>query len=176
MKYAKKMVLISEEEYKQLLGNSKGKVGEIKSKVKKVLKEKRDHTAAKKMSQLVGEYLRYKQQQVPQKTKKLDLLQYFSPTYHQKVKTLMSTLETYGTSLTNRNELVLSSGQVVKNSNIVDLLKEALVGTRRKERVRVPTGWDEFIKEIAEANVPLGLFTKKSTLDDIAGRQEWENF
>ena len=112
MKHAKKMVLISEEEYKEYLAlkNTKGK---LKSKAKKVLKEKRDHAAAKKISHIVGEYLRYKQQQAPQKPKKLDLLQNFTPTYHQKVKTLMSTLENYGTSLSNRNELVLSSDQLV---------------------------------------------------------------
>lgn len=175
MKHARKMVLIPEEEYKELLAIKQNKNGEIKLKVNKVLKGKRDHVAAKKLSQLVGQYLRHKQQQQPIKKKKVDLLQYFAPTYHQKVKTLMSTLEDYGTSLTNRNELVLASGHIVRNSNIVDLLKEALVGTKRKERGRIPVGWGEFIKEIADANVPLGLFTKRSTLDDI-GAKEWENF
>lgn len=173
MKHAKKMVLIPEEEYNELLALKQTKKGEIKFKVNKVLKGKRDHAAAKKMSQIVGQYLRFKEQQPTQKKKKVDLIHYFSPTYHQKVKTLMSALEDFGTSLTNRNELVLSSGQVVTNSNIVDLLKEALVGTRRKERANPPLGWGEFIKEIREANIPLGLFTKRSTLEDIG---TWENF
>ena len=192
MKYAKKMILIPEEEYKELLelknksqekiGEIKtkyrGKVGEIKTKVKKILKEKPTHNAAKRMSQLVGEYLRYKQSEHKPKKKKLDLLQYFTPLYHEKVKVLMSTLESRGISLTDKNELILSSGQVVANSNIIDLLKEALVVTKRKQRAAVPIGWAEFIQEIVDLNLPLKLFTKRSTLDDIhhlSREQQWVN-
>ena len=63
MKHAQKMILIPEQEYRELLKLRKprGKVGELKTKVRKVLSEKPTHRAAKEMSQLVGEYLRYKQ-------------------------------------------------------------------------------------------------------------------
>lgn len=190
MKYAKKMILISEEEYRQLLElkKSQGKVGELKNKVKKVLREKPTHSAAKRMSQIVGEYLRYKKaqttpqnasQEVSQKKKKLNLLQFFTPTYHEKVKTVMSFLEAYGVTLTDKMEVISSNGDVIPNSNIVDLLKEALVATKRKERVAVPTGWPEFIQEVANSNAPLNLFTKRTTLGDIRhlrDNQPWANF
>ena len=66
---------------------------------------------------------------VPQKKKKLDLLQFFVPTYHEKVKAVMASLENHGVSLTDKNELVLSNGEVIPDSYIIELLKEALVVT-----------------------------------------------
>ena len=178
------------DEYKKLLElkKSKGKVGELKNKVQKVLSEKPTHSAAKRMSQIVGEYLRYKQaqkteqnesQHVSQKKKKLNLLNFFAPTYHEKVKSIMSFLETHGVTLSDKLELILSNGNLIPNSNIIDLLKEAVVGTKRKERIAVPTGWAEFIEEIANSNVPINLFTKRTTLADIRHLREnqpWVNF
>ena len=177
-------------EYKQLLEfkKSKGKVGELKNKIKKVLSEEPTHNAAKRMSQIVGEYLRYKQTQKTEQSESLDelkkkkkpnLLSFFSPTYHEKVKAVMLFLETHGVTLTDKMELILSNGNVIPNSNIIDLLKEALVITKRKERTTVPNGWAEFIQEIANSNVPLNLFTKRTTLGDIRQLREnqpWVNF
>ena len=93
MKFAPKMVLIPEAEYHAILDKPvriKGKkqaqsmANRIKQYMKDVLKVKRDHEAAIKMSQLVGAYLRHKTSEKPTSTKpkKEDLLEYFEPMYH----------------------------------------------------------------------------------------------
>ena len=97
---------------------------------------------------------------------------------------VLAEFEKYGTSWTNKNELVLKSGKVITNSNIIDLLKEAIVGTRRKER-RMPDGWKQFIEEIVDSNI-VDIFTKKTTREDIKNEmkdreerhfpEEWANF
>ena len=98
---------------------------------------------------------------------------------------IKSLLRNCHTSWTNRNELVLKSGKVITNSNIIDLLKEAIVGTRRKER-RMPDGWKQFIEEIVDSDMSKDIFTKKTTREDIKNEiksreerhfpEEWENF
>ena len=79
---------------------------------------------------------------------------------------VLAEFEKNGTSWTNRNELVLKRGKVITNSNIIDLLKEAIVGTRRKER-RMPDGWKQFIEEIVDSDMSKDIFTKKTTREDI---------
>ena len=74
---------------------------------------------------------------------------------------VLTEFEKYDTSWTNRNELVLKSGKVIINSNIIDLLKEAIVGTRRKER-RMPDGWKQVIEEIVDSDMSKDIFTKKN--------------
>ena len=79
----------------------------------------------------------------------------------------------------------MKSGKVITNSNIIDLLKEAIVGTRIKER-RIPDGWKQFIDEIVDSDMSKDIFTKKTTRDDIKNEiksrkekhfpEEWENF
>ena len=49
MKYAMKMVLISEAEYRKLLPE-----GGIKAKISKIVSGKRNHESAKEMAQLFG--------------------------------------------------------------------------------------------------------------------------
>ena len=170
MKYATKMVLIPEAEYRKLLPE-----GGIKAKISKIVSGKRNHESAKEMSQLFGRHLRTTK---PQPS-------HFQPIYHGKVSKVLAEFEKYGTSWTNRNELVLKSGKVITNSNIIDLVKEALVGTRRKER-RMPDGWKQFIAEIVDSDMSKDIFTKKTTREDIKneikGREEthfpeeWKNF
>lgn len=173
MKYAEKMVLIPEAEYQYLLGlkKTKGdKQSEIKESMHKVLKGKRDHKAAKEMSQLLGQYLRYNKKSKPGKKreeKPEDILKYFSPTYHTKVNLFLSLLAENGITWTEKNELISTSSGIIENSNKVDLIKEALVITRKQQRTTVPIGWDVFIEEIARSNVPLSFFTKKTTRKDI---------
>ena len=58
MKYAQKMVLIPEVEYHALLDKPKTKAGHLRQDMKDILKGKRDHTAAAKMSQLLWAYMR----------------------------------------------------------------------------------------------------------------------
>ena len=137
--------------------------------MKNVLKGKKDYEAAKKMSQLVGQYIRYKQKETKPKPSKspVDFLQYFAPTYHQKVTMLMKELNAHGITWTDDKELVLKSGLIVPNSNIIDLIREALVGTRKKVRESTPFGWREFVETIATSHIPLSMFTKRSTREDI---------
>ena len=70
---------------------AEGMTNRIKQDIKNVLKGKRDHEAAIKMSQLVGAYLRQKvsEKPTPPKPKKEDLLDYFEPIYHMKVSILI---------------------------------------------------------------------------------------
>ena len=169
-----KIVLIPEAEYRKLLPE-----GGIKATISKIVSRKRNHECAKEMSQLFGRYLRITKQQPqiqpPKPSDKLQLLSHFQPIYHGKVSKVLAEFEKYGTSWTNRNELVLKSGKVITNSNIIDLLKEALVGTRRKER-RMPDGWKQFIEEIVDSDMSKDIFTKKTTREDIKneikGREE----
>ena len=191
MKFAQKMVLIPEAEYITLLHKGKIKPTKIKGKkqaesmanrikqnMKDVLKGKRDHEAATKMSQLVGAYLRHKasEKPTPSKPKKEDLLDFFEPIYHKKVDTLISKLHDQGIEWNDKKESKLPSGDIVPHSNIVDLIKEAVVAFKKKsQRETVPVGWKAFITAIASSSIPKSLFTKRSTLHDIDTVQhEWE--
>ena len=178
MKYAQKMVLVSEAEYRMLqeMKNKRPKESELKTKMKKVLAGERDYDAAKKMAQLLGESIRYKQKSFKPEKKRTDLEQYFPPTYHSKVTLLLKELKDHGIDYSGQNELMLPGGQVVPNSNIVDLLKEALLAKKKTEPP--PVGWPEFIRSIASTNIPLSTFTKRTTKKQIEeardGGQAWE--
>ena len=123
-----KRVLILEAEYRKLLPE-----GGIKAKIGKIVSGKRNHASAKEMSQLFGRYLRttkpHPQIQPPKPSDKLQLLSHFQPIYYGKVSKVLAEFEKYGTSWKNRNELVLKSGKAITNSNIIDLQKEAIVGS-----------------------------------------------
>lgn len=175
MNVAQKMVLIPETEYSSLLNKPQN---QIKKDMKEVLKGKRDHESATKMSQLIGSYLRFKHPRKPPAPKKPDFTEFFEPIYHRKVKYLLSQLHEYGVEWTDNKELVLSNGVIIPHSNIVDLIKEALVGTRKRQRT-IPTGWQEFLKILATINLPKSFFPKKTTLHDLAEHQEgheWEMY
>ncbi len=179
MKYVMKMVLIPESEYKRLLPE-----GGIKQKVNKILSGKRNREAATEMTQLFGRYLRTtKPEQLPQPVDKLQLIAHLPVLYHAKVSKLLTELEKYGTSWTDKHELISKSGKII--GNIIDLLKETFVGSRKIKR-QVPNGWQHFIKEIVDANISAKIFTKKATRTDIQQEKEergkrrfpegWENF
>ena len=157
MKHAMKMVLIPETEYKLLLEKNP-----MKAKVNKLLRGKPSHEKAAEMSQLIGRHLRMqpppKKPKAEKAEKASNILSHFQPLYQVKVNKLMSELNKYGSRVSEKNELVLRTGDAVSNSNIIDLLKEAFVPTRRKER-EIPHGWRYFIQEIVNANIPLTLFT-----------------
>ena len=176
MKYAVKMVLIPETEYKMLLDRNP-----MKAKMNKLLRGKPSREKAAEMSQLIGRHLRMQPlPKTPKAVKAPNILSHFQPIYHSKINKVMSALNKYGSDVSEKNELVLRIGDVVTNSNIIDLLKEAFVSSRRKER-ELPHGWRYFIQEIVNANIPLALFTKKTTREDIQNElrgweHEWESY
>ena len=175
MKYARKMVLIPEDEYRELKEKPPlSKTSEFNRKVRELLREPRTHSAATQMSQLVGSVIRHKQSKEPKVVKApIDFLQFFEPIYHKKVTSLLSQLKENRIEWTENKELQLD-GQVIPHSNIVDLIKEALVGTRRKTRTHTPTGWREFIQAIARSNIPKSFFTKRTTKKDLEPESEPE--
>lgn len=172
MKVARKMVLIPEEEYQSLL-NAKPKLRDMKE----ILKGPRDQAAATKMSQLVGTYLRRRQPPLPA-PKKDDILEYFEPIYQKKVTVFMSKLRDIGMDWNTNKELKLPSGEIINHSNIVDLIKEALVARKGKPD-RLPLGWEDFIQAIANSSIPKSFFGKKNTLEEIERVSKhgiWEDY
>lgn len=173
-----KMVLIPESEYRRLKPE-----GGIKDKMDKLLSGKRDRKAATEMSQLFGRYLRTSKPVQPPKKPiaEMEIVGHLPVMYHDKVSKFLTQLENYGVTWTDNYQLISKSGEVI--GDIVELLKEAFVGSRRTQR-QLPSGWIQFIKEIVDANIPRNIFSKKSTREDI--RQEieergqfyktWENF
>ena len=101
------------------------------------------------------------------KTNLLDMVQYLAPVYQPKAKLLLADLRSKGFTWTDKNEVVLPSGDQIEQSNIVDLMKEALVTTKGSKKHRKPAGWSEFIANVAVAGIPTSLFTKTSTLRDL---------
>ena len=69
---------------------------------------------------------------------------------------------------TDDNAVVLPNGRTIPQSNIVDLMKEALVTSRKTASRRRPKGWQEFIHSVATVGVPASLFNKQSTLRDLS--------
>ena len=64
---------------------------------------------------------------------------------------------------TNKKRLRLSSGEIINHLNIIELIKEAVVGTKKKQREPLPIGWETFIEAIASSSIPVSLFKTKST-------------
>lgn len=170
MKVAQKMVLIPEEEYLTLTHKTQ-KPKTLRQDMRDILQGPRDYESAVKMSQLVGTHLRRKESEKPKPSKpKENFLDYFDPIYHRKVNLLLSQFQTHGIGWNEQKELTLPSGEVIAHSNIIDLIKEALVGA--KKRGPLPVGWKAFIEAIVATPIPPSLFRKKSTLEDITKAQE----
>ena len=117
MKYAQKMVLIPEEEYLAI----RGKTHPVREEMKTILKGKRDHAAATKVTHD-------------------NLLDHFEPIYHKKVTSFLSQLRNHRFEWNDKKELIMPSGKMIQHSNIIDLIKEALVSSRGKKRVLQPMG------------------------------------
>lgn len=155
-----KMVLIPESEYRQL----KPQEG-VKDKVDKILKGKRDDNAAKQMSQIFGRHLRtMKPEKMPKHISKDEIAKKLPVIYHEKVNNFLNQLEQYGSSWTDNFDFVTKGGRIV--GNIVDLLKEAFVGSK-SIRGNVPQGWEQFLQEIISANIQRNIFGKRSTKNYI---------
>ena len=88
--------------------------------------------------------------------------------YKAKGRLLIHHLRNAGVKWSNKGELISRSGDVIPGSNAVDLVREALVGSRRmKQNYGEPSGWGEFLHTLREANVPRSLFGKKKTLRQL---------
>lgn len=162
MKHAQKMILIPESEYHEI-----SKTKDIKDKMKELLKGKHDYEAAKNMSQLVGEVIRRKQNKKKKSVPEINLLENFSSIYHNKVKTFVKHLNNNG--ITWNDELEVKH---IPGSNIIDLIKEAIV---RGKRRTLPIGWEQFIYTIASSKIPTSFFSKTATIDDLQRmRHEWQ--
>ncbi len=139
---------------------------QLKETMHTVLKSgKKDHKTAKQYSHLLQNYLHYKKE----KPKKLDVLAHLPTIYHNKIKNL---LKDSSLSWTPLGELKNQFGKPIYGSHIVDLLKEAFVGNRKK---RNPTGWDSFIQQIASSSLPISFFTKKAVRQDIE-KYKWRAY
>ena len=158
MKYAKRMVLVPEEDY--LRGVSKQK------------KQTSVHDKAIEISQKVGKQMRKRAQadaQVKEVWERLtpppkaaDISSLLPALYQPKARLLLAELAKYGVTYTKDNEVVLPDNEVIAGSNMVDLLRAALV-TERGRPPRKPKGWSQLIDSIAASNIPLSLFSKSST-------------
>ena len=162
MKYAKRMVLVPEDEYLSLKG------GNTKLKAKKVTDLQKPFI---KMTQDLGKDIRLRNidriekatLQAPTDFNReiVQMTEHLPQTHHHKARLLLSELRAQGFKWKYNKELTTPSGQTLYGSNVIDLIKEALVQARRK--VPKPTGWTEFILAVADSGIPKTLFTKKST-------------
>ena len=73
-------------------------------------------------------------------------------------KALISDLLKSGAKITNNRELQVSHGDTVFGSDVVELVKELLVGSRFS--VQKPKGWPEFVNAVADSDVPLRMISK----------------
>ena len=68
-------------------------------------------------------------------------------------------------------------GDTIHGSNIINLMKELFTGTRQGE---LPVGWREFMALVANTNIPLAAFKKKSSKDTLKrlrnDQVDWEEF
>lgn len=157
MKFARKMVLVPASEYEILKAQD--------TRPSKLSDEER----ALKLSQDMGKAIRLKGQTriervQPQKDPKasvLELSTFLPALYQPKARQVLSELETQGFKWNYNKEFTTPTGQTLQGSNIVDLIKEALVPERTTKPK--PTGWPEFVSSVASSSVPKTLFAKKST-------------
>lgn len=169
MKHSRRMVVISEEEYKRL-------------KTRSLLNDqKRKVALTKKNSKQIRKQILDKQRFVSGKTA-LQLFpasveSFFLPQYQSQVSAVLSELQLRGAKLNDNRELVMPYGDTIHGSNIINLMKELLTGTRQGE---LPVGWREFMTLVANTNIPLAAFKKKSSKDTLNrlrnDQVDWEEF
>ena len=176
MKYAKRMVLVPESEYLAMPKQRK-KVNErqaARASSQKLAKQirRREHIAVKNRTRAEpvdpGVHL---SSVYPEEEPEMDIMEiaeHMPVNYQNKTKLLLAYLNKKGIIWNDRKEVVLPDGSVLQNSNIVDLLKEALT---RSTTVAKPRGWKEFMASMVAAGVPLSLFTKQSTLQALQREQ-----
>lgn len=84
--------------------------------------------------------------------------------YQLKGQRLLDEMLSAGFMWTPAKELILPSTEIVPNSNLEAILKEALV---RGSSSAKPIGWQDFIAEVSRSTIPLTLLTKRSTQQDL---------
>lgn len=169
MKHSRRMVVISEEEYKNL--KTKALLSDQKRRValkKKSLKEIRERMIDKQ---------KFVSGQAALQLSPASVESFFLPQYQSQVSAVLAELQLRGVKLNDNRELVMPYGDTIHGSNIINLMKELLTGTRQGQ---LPTGWREFMTVVADTNIPLAAFKKKSTRDHLSRvRQDlldWEEF
>ena len=180
MKYAERMVLLPETQF-HLLQQANSK--------KRKTKPKNLYKAAIAVSQELGKKIRQGQVQVQKQKERQknvekapnvtvdDIVNELAPIYHAKAKRILAKLAKYGITYTNNQELITANGRVVPNSNITDILKEALVPSK-KLKLPKPVGWNDFMIEVAASPIPKSLFTKSSVVKTLTKLQDvdWEDY
>ena len=171
MKYAKRMIMVPEDEYLALKGTT------TKLKVKKEEDLQKPFT---KMTQNLGKKIRVRdlikseekilQAPLDLNREIVNMTEHLPQTHHHKARLLLTELRAQGFNWKYNKELTVPSGHTLRGSNVIDLIKEALVQARKK--VPKPTGWAEFIAAVAESGIPKTLFTKKSTKQALESSQK----
>lgn len=189
MKFAKKMVLVPAEDLSLVV---KAQAQDIPATVKKsvslhdkmstLVHGKRNKCKAYKYQKLLQDYLHYKKQKtsVPiSNTLKSPIapdsfLNYLPDIYKGKARLLLAHLEKHGVTWSDKGELRLSSGAIIEMSHGADLIREALVGSKKKSSGNV-TGWNSFVQQLSESNVPKSLIGKKNTLAQLGKHTQKED-
>ena len=157
------MVLISEDEYKTL-----------KEKTESCLRDK----ALKTKKRIEHQILQSHKQENEAKTAKVDVESFLTPQYHSQVQAVLSALKATGNRITHDNELSLAQGGTLAGSDIVELMKELLVGS--KQSSTKPEGWFSFLRAISNTTLPTSMFTKTAVRNKIKqirhSDMPWEDY
>lgn len=157
MKHAKRMIVISEEEYMQLKARKKARLFKKAAKYKQSFLKKTKHQTDPGGAAIE---------------------QYFTPDHQSRVKAILKDLERSGIKIKENREFQLPYGDTVSGSDIVSLVKELLVGSRLSEPK--PTGWKEFVKAVAGSETPLAMISKTPARNLIKKEREesliWEQY
>lgn len=133
MKYAKKMVAITEEEYNKLKGCKE---------------EKKLITYKQNMARRIVKT----QNNLP------NIEGYFHPDHQSRVRNLLDELKSTGLKVNSKREIILPYGDTIPGSDIVSLMKELFIGaTLSREK---PAGWQEFTNAVANSSAPLAMISK----------------
>ena len=166
MKYSRRMVILSEEEYKKL------KQFSIKGRTKCVSQVKQNTLKQ------INHRLQDSSFHARPSERSAEINLFFAPEYQSQVSAVLTELNLRGMKFNSNQEIVLAHGDTIHGSNIMELMKELIVGTRQS--TSKPTGWREFITAVANTTIPLVVFKKKASRDSIARiRKEkivWEVF
>ena len=186
MKFARKMVLVPAEDYSVII---KAQAQDIPASVKKAVAlndqmrsianhPKPSKCKAYKYQKLLHDFQHYKNKQgqtLPSSTQPIlnqhidrsdSFSEYLPHIYRGKARVLLAHLEKHGITWSGKGELTLPSGEVIQHSHGADLLREALVGSKKKSASDIK-GWDNFVQHMAESNVPKSLLGKKKTLQQL---------
>lgn len=154
MKYTTRMILIPETEYLALKTTTSSK--NIKKK----------KTTAIEIAQEMGKKIRQRDQVLAKSSESnakaaVDIISFLPFQYHVKGRQLLDNLAQQDIRYNSEKEIILRSGQVVSHSNVVDILREALMPSKRDARnMPKPIGWREFMQDVISSSVPVTLFKR----------------